>query len=174
MRFQIEPTDRSEHDWISGCDTRLCEFDRIFRERQDQRVIRQALQSPSLGHELRHITSSDPIARVSSAIDHAFNAESLTTPAVSRVFSLLFYQTRAHFSVAARSASFSAAAVSLCHPNLFSPFYRHQLSVARQTSLRSPSSRGRDTSCLAPPAQIRTGRFPACGSYRRYLASKRR
>src|SRR5215472_3954160 len=35
------------------------------------------------------------------------------------------------------------------------------------------SSRGRDTSCLAPPAQSRTGRFPACGSYRRYLASKR-
>jgi len=49
------------------------------------------------------------------------NAESLTTPALSRVFSLLYWQIRAHFSVGARTASFSAAAVSLCHPNLLSP-----------------------------------------------------
>ena len=50
------------------------------------------------------------------------NAVSLTTPAVSRVFSLLFQETRAHFSVGARSTSFSAACVSLCHPNLLSLF----------------------------------------------------
>jgi hypothetical protein len=35
-------------------------------------------------------------------------------------------------------------------------------------------SRGRDAGCPAPPAQIRTGSFPACGSYRGCLASKRR
>jgi hypothetical protein len=50
------------------------------------------------------------------------NAVSLTTPAVSRVFSLLFFQTWTHFSVGARTASFSAASVHLCHPNLLSPF----------------------------------------------------
>src|SRR5271155_4841023 len=37
------------------------------------------------------------------------NALSLTTPALSRVFRLLYYQTRAHLSVGARTASFSAA-----------------------------------------------------------------
>src|ERR1700686_2568984 len=46
------------------------------------------------------------------------NAVSLTTPALSRVFSLLYYQIRPHFSVGARTSPFSAAAVSLCHPNL--------------------------------------------------------
>src|SRR3984893_9518909 len=51
-----------------------------------------------------------------------FNAVPLTTPALSRVFSFLYYQIRPHFSVGARTASFSAAAVSLCHPNLLSPF----------------------------------------------------
>src|SRR5271170_3138657 len=47
---------------------------------------------------------------------------SLTTPALSRVFRLLYYQTRAHLSVGARTASFSAASVHPCHPNLLSPF----------------------------------------------------
>src|ERR1700676_1256622 len=53
---------------------------------------------------------------------YLINALSLTTPALSRVFSLLYCQTRAHFSVGARTASFSAASVHLCHPNLLSPF----------------------------------------------------
>src|SRR3984893_699477 len=34
--------------------------------------------------------------------------------------------------------------------------------------------RGRDAGCPAPPAQIRTGRIAAYGSYLGYLASKRR
>lgn len=54
-----------------------------------------------------------------------------------------------------------------------------------RTGDRSPSStetqqqtrswgRGRDASCLTPPARIRTCRIAACGSYRGWLASKRR
>jgi hypothetical protein len=35
-------------------------------------------------------------------------------------------------------------------------------------------SRGRDAGCPAPPAQIRTCSFPACGSYLGCLASKRK
>ena len=49
-------------------------------------------------------------------------AESLTTPAVSRVFFFFSTKTRTHFSVGARTASFSAASVHLYHPNLLSPF----------------------------------------------------
>src|SRR5215471_14507071 len=36
------------------------------------------------------------------------------------------------------------------------------------------NGRGRDVSCLTPPAQIRTCRIAACGSYLGCLASKRR
>src|ERR1700693_1931116 len=50
------------------------------------------------------------------------NAESLTTPAVSRVFFFFSTKTRTHFSVGARTASFTAASVHLYHPNLLSPF----------------------------------------------------
>jgi hypothetical protein len=53
---------------------------------------------------------------------HLVNALSLTTPALSRVFRLLYYQIRTHLSVGARTASFSAASVHPCHPNLLSPF----------------------------------------------------
>jgi hypothetical protein len=55
-----------------------------------------------------------------------YNAESLTTPAVSRVFLVLSFAShwiRAHFVVDARTASFSAASVHLCHPNLPEPVY---------------------------------------------------
>jgi hypothetical protein len=50
------------------------------------------------------------------------NALSLTTPVLSSVFRLLYYQTRAHLSVGARTASFSAASAHPCQPNLLSPF----------------------------------------------------
>jgi hypothetical protein len=56
MRFQIEPTDRSENDWIPGCDARLCEFDQIICERDDKRVARQALQSSCFSQQLHHLT----------------------------------------------------------------------------------------------------------------------
>src|SRR5580700_2152009 len=60
---------------------------------------------------------------VSESQSHCLiNAVSLTTPAVSRVFSLRYCQTRAHFSVGARTASFSVAPVHRCHPNLLGPF----------------------------------------------------
>ncbi len=35
MGLQIKLGERLERDWISGCDTRLCEFDHIIRELQD-------------------------------------------------------------------------------------------------------------------------------------------
>src|SRR5580704_16004742 len=47
----------------------------------------------SLGHSHRQVADWSGQLLV--------NAVSLTTPAVSRVFSLLFYQTREHFSVGA-------------------------------------------------------------------------
>jgi len=68
------------------------------------------------------------------------NALSLTTPAITRVFSFAYHWVRAHFSVGARTASLSVVSVHLCHPNLLSPFCVHPLSVAHQTSLRSPST----------------------------------
>jgi hypothetical protein len=43
-------------------------------------------------------------------------------PAVSRVFFFFSTKTRTHFSVGARTASFTAASVHLYHPNLLSPF----------------------------------------------------
>jgi len=60
-----------------------------------------------------------------------------------------------------------------CPPYSLRPVSLASFGAAYQPSLRSGWSRGRDASCLAPPAQSRTGRFPACGSYRRYVASKR-
>jgi len=66
--------------------------------------------------------------------------------------------------------------VKLCFDDhgSFAVIFRDRLQSDLNISSIRTSSRGRDASCLAPPAQIRTGRFPACGSYRRYLASKRR
>jgi len=48
--------------------------------------------------------------------------QSLTTPAVSRVFSLFYHCIRPHFFVGAQTASFSAASVHRCHPNSLRPF----------------------------------------------------
>src|SRR5216684_4550713 len=39
-----------------------------------------------------------------------------------------------------RTASVAIASVHLCHPNFAQPVYVHQLGVAHQTSLRSPST----------------------------------
>jgi len=52
---------------------------------------------------------------------HAYPS-AITTPALSRVFFFFSTKTRTHFSVGARTASFSAASVHLGHPNLLSPF----------------------------------------------------
>jgi hypothetical protein len=48
------------------------------------------------------------------------SALSLTTPAITRVFSLAYYRIRAHLSIGARAASSFAVSVHLCHPNLLS------------------------------------------------------
>src|SRR5208283_4803281 len=58
-------------------------------------------------------------------------------------------------------------------------FLLHSIALERDSSRKfstpdlSSMRRGRDVGYPTPPARIRTCSIPACGSYRRYLASKR-
>jgi len=64
---------------------------------------------------------------------------SLTMPAVARVFACAFSWNRAHHFGGAQTASIFGAALHLRHPTLLSPCF-HQLGVAHQSSLRSPTT----------------------------------
>jgi len=82
MRMLRYLAERLENDWIASCDTRLCEFNHVVRELDDDRITRRALQSPSFSQQLGNFTSSYPIATVSAAIDHAFKQQREAVPRI--------------------------------------------------------------------------------------------